>query len=275
MKHLHRTVFPHRPYAFIAFLLALALSNLAHGQVAGGTIEGLITDPSGAVINGAHITVSDLVTGVQHTASTNSAGLFAVPNLPPAVYSISVQATGFSGKQTSQLTLTVGGTLTVNLSLSVGNSTESVEVQDTTDRVDLSSSSISEVVDSQTIRELPLNGRDWSQLIALEPGANDVRNQSAIGSAGTSDVNRVLRGFGSQMSIAGTRPQQNNYRLDGVSFNDYTNGAPGGVLGTISGGDAVQEFSVITTNYDAEYGKTSGGVVNAVTRSGSNVPVRQ
>ncbi len=114
------------------------------------------------------------------------------------------------------------------------------------------------MVDSSTVRELPLNGRDWSQLITLQPGASDVRNQSAIGSAGTSDVNRVLRGFGSQMAISGTRPQQNNYRLDGVSFNDYTNGAPGGVLGTITGVDAVQEFSVITTNYSAEYGKDLG-----------------
>ena len=270
MKHLNRTVFPHRPHALRAFLLTLLLSNLAHGQVAGGTIQGLITDPSGAVVNGAQITVSDLVTGVQHDASTNSAGLYAVPNLPPAVYSLSVQAAGFSRRQASHLTLTVGGSLTVNLALATGNSTESVEVQDTANRIDLDSSSISEVVDSQTIRELPLNGRDWSQLITLEPGANEVRNQSAIGSAGTSDVNRVLRGFGTQVSIAGTRPQQNNYRLDGVSFNDYTNGAPGGVLGTISGVDAVQEFSVIATNYDAEYGKTSGGVVNAVTRSGSN-----
>ena len=107
-------------------------------------------------------------------------------------------------------------------------------------------------------------------MITLQPGADEVRNQSAIGGAGTSDVNRVLRGFGNQMSIAGTRPQENNYRLDGVSFNDYTNGAPGGVLGNVTGVDAVQEFSVITTSYAAEYGKTSGGVINAVTRSGTN-----
>jgi len=143
-------------------------------------------------------------------------------------------------------------------------------VRDTAAVVDLVTSDLSEVVDSTTIRELPLNGRDWSQLITLQPGADEVRNQSQVGGAGTSDVNRVLRGFGNQMSIAGTRPQQNNYRLDGVSFNDYTNGAPGGVLGTITGVDAVQEFSVITTNYSAEYGKTSGGVINAITRSGTN-----
>ena len=270
MKYLSQSFFSFKSFPVFVFLVSLVMASFAHGQVAGGTIQGIITDPSGAVISGAQITVSDLVTSVQHHANTNSAGSYAVPSLPPSVYSIAVQSAGFSRKLASNLTLTVGGTLVVSLSLSVGNSSEVVEVLDTANRVDLDTSSISELVDSQTIRELPLNGRDWSQLITLQPGANEVRNQSAIGSAGTSDVNRVLRGFGSQMAISGTRPQQNNYRLDGVSFNDYTNGAPGGVLGTISGVDAVQEFSVITTNYSAEYGRTSGGVVNAVTRSGAN-----
>ncbi|HVJ08327.1 MAG TPA: TonB-dependent receptor [Acidisarcina sp.] len=239
-------------------------------QVAGGTIQGQITDPTGAVLPGAEVTVTQTSTGVSRSALANSAGFYSLPNLQPSIYSVSAGAAGFAKEVANGITLTVGASLTVNLSLKVGASTQQIEVQDVSATTDLTSSSISEVVDSETVRELPLNGRDWSQLITLQPGADQVRNQSAIGSAGTSDVNRVLRGFGSQMSIAGTRPQQNNYRLDGVSFNDYTNGAPGGVLGTITGVDAVQEFSVITTNYSAEYGKTSGGVVNAITRSGTN-----
>ena len=168
-------------------------------------------------------------------------------------------ASGFSRAVADNLILTVGANVTVNLTLKVGSTTEEVNVGAAAAEIELATSDLSAVVDSTTMRQLPLNGRDWSQLITLQPGANAVRNQSDIGSAGTSDVNRVLRGFGNQMSISGTRPQQNNYRLDGVSFNDYTNGAPGGVLGTITGVDAVQEFSVITSNYSAEYGKTSGG----------------
>ena len=250
--------------------VGLALALDAVGQAAGGTIQGLVTDPSGATIANAQVTLTETATGVSRKVTTNAAGLYTVPNLHPSLYSISASAQGFSREIADNVTLTVGASLTVNLALKVGASTEQVEVKDAAADVDLETPSISEVVDSTTMRQLPLNGRDWSQLITLQPGADNVRNQSAIGSAGTSDVNRVLRGFGNQMSISGTRPQQNNYRLDGISFNDYTNGAPGGVLGTISGVDAVQEFSVITTNYSAEYGKTSGGVINAVTRSGTN-----
>jgi len=253
-----------------ALFLSLALSVPLLGQVAGGAIQGFVSDPSGAAVTGAQVTVTEIATGVSRTASTNSAGLYAIANLQPSIYTASITARGFSRENAGNLTLTVGANLTVNFALKIGTSSEQVEVRDTANNIDLVTSNLSEVVDSTTIRELPLNGRDWSQLITLQPGADEVRNQSTIGGAGTSDVNRVLRGFGNQMSIAGTRPQQNNYRLDGVSFNDYTNGAPGGVLGNITGVDAVQEFSVITTNYSAEYGKTSGGVINAITRSGTN-----
>lgn len=254
----------------VALLLRLALSTTLLAQVAGGTILGVVTDPSGAAIAGAQVLVSEIATGANRTVATNSSGFYTVPNLQPSVYSVTVTAPGFSREIQESLTLTVNANLTVNFGLKVGSPTQELEVRDTPPNIDLATSDISAVVDSATMRQLPLNGRDWSQLITLQPGANAVRNQSSIGSAGTSDVNRVLRGFGNQMSISGTRPQQNNYRLDGVSFNDYTNGAPGGVLGTITGVDAVQEFSVITTNYSAEYGKTSGGVINAVTRSGTN-----
>jgi len=253
-----------------ALLLSMALSIPLLGQVAGGAIQGFVSDPSGAAVTGAQVTVTEIATCVSRTVSTNSAGLYAIANLQPSIYTASITASGFSRENAENLSLTVGANLTVNFALKIGTSSEQVEVRDTANSIDLVTSNLSEVVDSTTIRELPLNGRDWSQLITLQPGADEVRNQSTIGGAGTSDVNRVLRGFGNQMSIAGTRPQQNNYRLDGVSFNDYTNGAPGGVLGNITGVDAVQEFSVITTNYSAEYGKTSGGVINAITRSGTN-----
>jgi len=158
----------------------------------------------------------------------------------------------------------------VNMTLKVGQATSTVEVTDAVSGVELATSSLGNDVDGTTVRELPLNGRDWSQLATLQPGVDGVRNQSSIGGVGSADVVRGARGFGNQLSVSGTRPTQNNYRLDGISFNDYTNGAPGGVLGTLAGVDAIQEFSVLTTNYSAEYGKTSGGVINAITRSGTN-----
>src|SRR5438552_2870120 len=130
----------------------------------------------------------------------------------------------------------------------------------------LASSQISEVVDAQTVRELPLNGRDWTQLAILQPGVAAVRTEKAVAVG----ADRGNRGYGVQITIAGARPQQNNYRLDGISINDYSNGAPGSVVGLNLGVDAIQEFSVVTSNYSAEYGRTSGGVINAISRAGTN-----
>ncbi len=139
-------------------------------------------------------------------------------------------------------------------------------VQSEVPAVQTSSSDISTVVNASTVRELPLNGRSWTDLAQLQAGVSAIHTQPDF-SAGT---DRGNRGFGQQLTISGARPQQNNYRLDGVSLNDYANGAPGSVLGGSLGVDAIEEFSVITSNYSAEYGKTSGGVVNAITRSGTN-----
>ena len=150
--------------------------------------------------------------------------------------------------------------------LHVGTVANRVEVTAEAPAIQLSSSDISAVVDSTTVRELPLNGRSWTDLAALQPGVSTIQTQPSFASGS----NRGNRGFGQQLTISGARPQQNNYRLDGVSLNDYANGAPGSVLGGNLGVDAIQEFSVLTSNYSAEYGKTSGGVINAITRSGTN-----
>ncbi|MGA9801656.1 MAG: carboxypeptidase regulatory-like domain-containing protein [Terriglobales bacterium] len=254
----------------IAILIVLAGSVPSRAQVAGATIVGTITDPAGAVVANAQITIKDIATGVDRTVTTNSAGFYTAPNLASGKYELKVSAPGFSVGRASDITLTVGAQQTVNIVLQVGKANALVEVTGVAAGVELATSDLSSAVDGIVIRELPLNGRDWAQLATLEPGVDSVRNQSPVGGVSTGDVVRALRGFGNQLSISGARPQQNNYRLDGISINDYTNGAPGGVLGNLSGVDGIQEFSIITTNYSAEYGRTSGGVINAVTRSGSN-----
>ena len=114
-------------------------------------------------------------------------------------------------------------------------------------------------VSGTTIRELPLNGRDWTQLALLQPGV------IGVGSSGG-----TRSGNGMKMAVAGARPSENNYRLNGIGVNDYANTTPGNALGTNLGVEAVAEFSVLTNSYSAEYGRTSGGVVNAITRSGTN-----
>src|SRR4030088_1043156 len=132
--------------------------------------------------------------------------------------------------------------------------------------VQVSTSTISSQVEATTVRELPRNGRDWASLATLSPGVSAIENQMPFDAGAV----RGNRGFGAQLTISGGRPTQNNYRLDGLSINDYGNGGPGSVLGVSLGVDAIQEFSVLTGNYSAEYGKTSGGVVNAISKSGTN-----
>jgi outer membrane receptor protein involved in Fe transport len=252
--------------AIVLAILGMLVAIPAQAQVAGATLTGTITDPAGRVVPGAQIVITNEATGVVNKLATNSDGNYTAGNLIPGDYTISITAAGFNTEERTGIELTVGGQQVLDLTLKVGASKISVEVTTEAPEIQLNSSDISAVVNATTVRELPLNGRSWTDLATLQPGVNRIQTQPDF-SAGT---DRGNRGFGQQLTISGARPQQNNYRLDGVSLNDYSNGAPGSVLGGSLGVDAIQEFSVLTSNYSAEYGKTSGGVVNAITRSGTN-----
>src|SRR6266699_2868793 len=233
----------------------------AYAQVAGGTLTGTVKDSSGAVIPNAQVVIMDVATGVTRTVSPGGAGLYTAPNLLPGTYEVRVTATGFSTQLRKGITLTVGEQQVLDFTMQVGQMSQTVEVTTEAPTVELTSSTLSATVNSTTIRELPLNGRSWTDLANLQPGVVAAETHAAV---------NVNRGYGAQLSISGARPQQNNYRLDGISINDYSNGGPGSVLGQNLGVAAIQEFSVLTGNYSAEYGKTSGGVVNAISRSGTN-----
>jgi len=252
-----------------AFALTLAacvfLTSSSDGQTTGATISGTVADPSGSVIPATTIVIRNTATGVETTVTSNPQGFYTVPNLQPGEYVLRASAKGFSVSQ-AHIDLEVGEQTLVNISMQPGTVTESVEVLDVTPAMELASSQISDVVDAQTVRELPLNGRDWTQLATLQPGVAAVRTEKAVAVG----ADRGNRGYGVQITVSGARPQQNNYRLDGISINDYSNGAPGSVVGLNLGVDAIQEFSVVTSNYSAEYGRTSGGVINAVSRAGTN-----
>src|SRR5229473_2634201 len=260
-----------RPTALV-YLVAVALTVLSSNaprslaQVAGGTLTGTITDKTGSEIPNAQIVIKDLATGIERTVSTNKDGFYIAANLLPAEYQVTISASGFNTEVKTGIKINVGAQQEFNLTLQVGTVTHRVEVTAEAPALQLASSDISATVQATTVRELPLNGRSWTDLAALQPGVDTIQTQPSF-SAGT---DRGNRGFGQQLTISGARPQQNNYRLDGVSLNDYANGAPGSVLGGSLGVDAIEEFSVITSNYEADYGKTSGGVVNAITRSGTN-----
>jgi outer membrane receptor protein involved in Fe transport len=237
-----------------------------YAQVVGATLSGTVTDQSGAVIPNTQISIKNIATGVARAVMADPAGFYTAPNLLPGTYEITATTSGFATEVQTGITLTVGAQQVLNLTMHVGRVTEKVQVASQAPAVQLATSSISAVVNSTTVRELPLNGRSWTDLATLQPGVASIQTQvSFAGGAG-----RGNRGFGAQITVSGARPQQNNYRLDGISINDYSNGAPGNVLGGDLGVDAIEEFSVLTSNYSAEYGRTSGGVVNAITRSGAN-----
>ena len=244
--------------------LVLMLAGIAAAQTVGGTILGRMEDPSGAVIPNGKVIVKNQDTGVSREVMTNTSGLYLVPDLTPGTYSVSGTTKGFSTAVVRNVVLAVGGQLTVNLRMEVGTVGQEVIVEASGANVELASSEMSQVVGTKTITELPLNGRDWTQLAQLQPGIAAVRTQNGT------DTNRAQRGNGVDLTISGGRPGENNYRLNGISINDYANTAPGSALGTNLGVDAIQEFSVQSSTPAAEYGKVSGGVVNAITRSGTN-----
>jgi hypothetical protein len=246
--------------------MSVLLASHAYAQTSGATLSGTVTDQSGGVVPQAAVSIKNVATGIERANTSNAAGFYSVPNLLPGTYEVRASAKGFSTELQTGINLTVGEQQVLNFALHVGQISQTVEVSTEAPTVELASSTISAVVNSTTVRELPLNGRSWTDLAALQPGVTSIQTLADF----TAGPDRGKRGFGNQVTIAGARPQQNNYRLDGVTINDFSNGAPGSVLGGDLGVDAIEEFSVLTSNYSSEYGRTSGGVVNAITRSGTN-----
>jgi len=250
----------------LALCLSLLWSAQSEAQVAGATLSGEITDLSGASIANATVSIKNVGTAEVREVLSNGDGFYSAPNLLPGSYDVSASAEGFSKVVQKGITLTVGAQQALSLSLKPGKVTEVINVTDTPPDVQTTTTAISSTVDSRTVRELPLNGRDWTSLATLEPGVASIPNQATA----SFNANKGNRGFGNQLTDSGHRPNENSYRLNGISINDYTNAAPGGATGLNLGVDAVQEFSVITTGYTAEYGRTSGAVINAITKSGTN-----
>src|SRR5229473_2816017 len=251
----------------ISFTLFFSLMAgvVAHAQVTGATLSGTVTDPSGSVVANAMVSATNTATAVIREVTSDSAGLYTIPNLIPGPYDIRISATGFSMSVQSGVTLSVGQQQQLNFSLKVGAQTSTVQVTEAAPQIDLTSSALTGQVESETVRELPLNGRDWTSLATLQPGVKRIETQMAFATSA-----RGNRGFGSELTVSGQRSTFNNYRIDGISVVDYAMAAPGNVIGVVLGVDSIQEFSVLTGGFSAEYGRATGGVVNAISKSGTN-----
>jgi hypothetical protein len=244
----------------LVLVLFSATDFLAAQAVAVAQINGRVADPSGAVVAGATVRAEHLSTNEIHTAKTNTDGDFVFNNLPVGEYTLSVDAGGFKDYRRTGIVLHVGDNISVGVSLSVGQSTETVNVNAAASAVDTTDNSIRQVIDQASITNMPLNGRQPTQLVLLTPGA-------VTASVPSTDIISSKNFYSSTtISVAGGQPNQLNYVLDGGDNNDpMTN-----VNLPFPFPEALQEFSVDTSTLPAQYGLHPGGVVNIVTRSGGN-----
>ncbi len=247
-------------------LLVLSLAPPLDAQTVGGVLRGTVSDPSGDSVQGAIVNIKGLATGSVRTVVTTTAGLYEAVNLLVGEYSLAVRAPGSSTEERTGMVLQVGSDSVVDIHLNLKPSNQTVTALAASENLDLDASQLSAVDSGRTIRELPLNGRDWTTLAALEPSVSIVNTEDPP----ELNVNRGNRGLGVLMAVGGARPEQTSFWLDGANVNDYAGGGPGSVLGLSLGVDAVEEFSVISSKAPANYGMTSGGVTNAVTRAGGN-----
>src|SRR5437870_13105145 len=179
---------------FTVLSCLLLLAAAVYGQVVGATLSGTVTDQSGALMPGDQVSIKNTATGVSRGIRTDEAGFYTVPNLLPGVYEVTASAAGFRTTVQSGITLTVGAQQALDIKMQVGQTSETVEITAEAPTVELTSSTLSATVNATTVRELPLNGRSWTDLATLQPGVSAIQTQSSFAVGG----DRGNRGFGSQ-----------------------------------------------------------------------------
>jgi len=236
-------------------LVCILLSAVAaFGQTA--QITGRLSDPSGAVIPGAAVTITNIDTGIERRVSTNESGYYTLSLLPPGKYRVNTQAQGFKTITRESIELAVDQVLRLDFAMELGQVTEAVEVKGTVGMVDASSTSVSTVIQNQKILDLPLVSRNPIALADLVPG---VRSLSGFG--GT-----VSTWSSGPAAIGGGTPNSNSYLIDGIPNEAFISGG----MNTFLAVDATEEFRIITRNANAEYGRTGGGIINLISKSGTN-----
>ena len=225
-----------------------------------------MSDESGAVVAGATVKVKNLETGAVRTLATDGAGRYEATALAVGEYEVDAERTGFRAESRTGITLVIGQRAEVDLKLALGGIQQSINVEDTALELAVTTAEFSGLVGETQVKNLPLNGRSYDQLLTLNPG---IVNYTSQRSGGTGTSNSVV---GNMFSASGRRPQENLYILNGVEFTSASeiNNTPGGTSGQLLGVDAVREFSVVKDTYGAEYGKRPGAQINIVTASGSN-----
>ena len=251
--------------ASVLLLFAVAAPRAAHAQ-GDASITGVVTDTTGAVVAGADVKVKNVESGTARSIVSDASGRYDAASLPVGKYEVSAGRSGFRTEIKTGITLAIGQRSEVNLMLDLGGTQQSISVEETALQLAVTTADFSGLVGESQVKDLPLNGRSYDQLLTLNPGVVNYTSQRA-GGIGTS--NSVV---GNMFSASGRRPQENLYILNGVEFTSASevNNTPGGTSGQLLGVDAVREFSVVTDAYGAEYGKRPGAQINIITASGTN-----
>jgi hypothetical protein len=242
--------------------LLLALSAVASAQEVTGSVVGTVKDSSGASVAGATVIITDADKKVvARTVQTNDAGEFSVPNLTPGFYDVSIEAAGFKKHVESRVKLNVGERHPVNVSLEAGNIAEVVTVAADAVAVELTTPTVSSVVNGDQARELSLNNRNWVQLVTLSPGVtNDLADQVYVGTTNPDGQANTIN-----VSVNGARSSQNTFTVDGADITDRGSNI---TIQAYPSVDSIGEFRVLQSLFPAESGRSGGGQINIVTRSG-------
>src|SRR3954447_6693183 len=244
-----------------AFLTALALAMIVtplFAQKITGTISGVVSDPTGAVVPQATVTITNIDTALVRSVKTNELGEYMAPDLPNGNYRISVKQASFKESVTSAVELHVASTALVNIQLQMGNISEQVTVEANNIQVQTDSAQLGEVVLGSQVTELPLNGRNFVALTQLQPGVASARTFDAVG--------KGLRG-GVDFGVNGNSMANNLFLVDGANNNDVGSNHTILIYPSI---ESIQEFKMLRNSYGSEYGQASGAVVNIVTKNGTN-----
>ena len=243
---------------------AIAATALTGGAVSGygqstATLSGNVTDPSSAVVPQARVTVHGLATGTDRKVVSDSAGNYAVPSLQPGNYSVTVQAPGFADYKVASVTLQVDQSVTANVKLGVASAGEVVQVQGATPILDAQTITVGQVIDQKTVQEIPLNGRHFLDLTNLTPGT--------VVPPVTGSLTSASRGLGANsFDTAGQREDTVNFMINGINLNDMSQNQ----ITFQPSINTTSEFKISNSTYSAEYGRSSGSIVNVATRSGTN-----
>ncbi len=252
---------------YIPWICVLIVPCLMYGQTSAGAVNGTVHDATGAVVPNARVDLKNESTSTEIAGTTNSNGYFTFVNVQPGSYTLSASAPGFKKAFQSQVAVGVNETVTLNMSLTVGDVGQTVEVTAEAALLQQSTSELGTVISEEAVKELPLNGRNFTQLLTLTPGATPVN--TAQGNGGGTGFNAPLALPGSTFtipSINGQWNRSNMFLLDGI-VNEFFFGSSYAILPIV---DAVQEFKVQSHNDKAEYGGVLGGVINVVSKSGGN-----